>query len=134
MVYTLLVVLIVLASILMMLVVLIQESKGGGLASNFSSTNSIMGVRKTTDLVEKTTWGLAIVVVLFSIASAYVTPRASSEQSVLENSATQQQTTNPNTTPKFGTGTQQVPAGQQQAPAQGQQNPAAPVAPQTPAK
>ena len=59
MAYTLFVVLIVLVSILMVLIVLIQESKGGGLASNFSSTNSIMGVRKTTDIVEKITWGLA---------------------------------------------------------------------------
>ena len=41
MAYTLFVVLIVLVSILMVLIVLIQESKGGGLASNFSSTNSI---------------------------------------------------------------------------------------------
>lgn len=59
MAYTLLVVLIVLVAILMIFIVLIQESKGGGLASNFSSTNSIMGVRKTTDIVEKLTWGLA---------------------------------------------------------------------------
>ena len=49
MAYTLFVILIILASILMVFIVLIQESKGGGLASNFSSTNSIMGVRKTTD-------------------------------------------------------------------------------------
>ena len=59
MVYTLFVVLIVLVALLMIGIVLIQESKGGGLASNFSSSNAIMGVRKTTDFVEKTTWGLA---------------------------------------------------------------------------
>ncbi len=47
--YTLFIVLIVLASLLMIFIVLIQESKGGGLASNFSSSNAIMGVRKTTD-------------------------------------------------------------------------------------
>ena len=51
--YTLLVVLIVIAAFLMIGVVLIQESKGGGLSSNFSSSNAIMGVRKTTDFVEK---------------------------------------------------------------------------------
>ena len=56
--YTLLVILIVIAAILMIGVVLIQESKGGGLSSNFSSSNAIMGVRKTTDFVEKLTWGL----------------------------------------------------------------------------
>lgn len=59
MIYILFVVLIVIASLLMIGIVLIQESKGGGLASNFSSSNAIMGVRKTTDFVEKATWGLA---------------------------------------------------------------------------
>ena len=51
--YLLFVILIVIASILMIGIVLIQESKGGGLASNFSSSNQIMGVRKTTDFIEK---------------------------------------------------------------------------------
>ena len=133
MIYTLFVVLIVLASILMIAIVLIQESKGGGLASNFSSSNSIMGVRKTTDVVEKATWGLAIAMVAFSIVCAHVAPKASTEQSVLEQSATQTETTNPNTTPGFGASQQKA------APAQGQAAPQAPaakapVAPKTPAK
>ena len=70
MIYTLFVVLIVLVAILMIGIVLIQESKGGGLSSNFSASNAIMGVRKTTDVVEKTTWGLAIAMVFFSIVCA----------------------------------------------------------------
>ena len=108
MVYTLLVILIVLAAILMIAIVLIQESKGGGLASNFSASNAIMGVRKTTDVVEKTTWTLAAAMVVLSVACAYVAPRASSEQSVLEQSATQTQTTNPVNAPGFGVGEQQA--------------------------
>ena len=92
--YTLFIVLIVLASLLMIFIVLIQESKGGGLASNFSSTNSIMGVRKTTNFVEKATWGLAGAMVVFSIVCAYTAPKAVTEESVLENTATQQQSTN----------------------------------------
>ena len=51
--FTFFVLLIVLASILMCLIVLIQNSKGGGLASGFASSNQIMGVRKTTDFLEK---------------------------------------------------------------------------------
>lgn len=51
--YTVLVVLAVLTAIFMCFIVLIQESKGGGLASSFSSSNQIMGVRKTTDVIEK---------------------------------------------------------------------------------
>ena len=57
--YLLFVVLIVLAAILMCFVVLVQNSKGGGLSSSFASSNQIMGVRKTTDFIEKLTWGLA---------------------------------------------------------------------------
>lgn len=68
MLYTLFVVLIVLVALLMIFIVLIQESKGGGLASNFSSSNAIMGVRKTTDVVEKLTWGLAAAMVIISVA------------------------------------------------------------------
>ena len=75
--YTLLLVLIVLATILMVGIVLIQESKGGGLAANFSAYNQIGGVRKTTDFIEKTTWGLAAAMVVISVFCAYVAPRHS---------------------------------------------------------
>ena len=44
-------VLILIACVLMVLVVLVQNSKGGGLASNFSSSNQYMGVRKTSDFL-----------------------------------------------------------------------------------
>ena len=37
----------------MCLIVLIQESKGGGLAAGFSNLNTMGGVRKTNDFVEK---------------------------------------------------------------------------------
>jgi preprotein translocase subunit SecG len=123
MIYTLFVSLIVLAAIFMILVVLIQESKGGGLASNFSSSNAIMGVRKTTDVVEKATWSLAIAMVVLSVACAYVAPQATTEQSVMENSATENQTTNPTNTQGFGASQQTAPAGAQKG---------APVAPQAP--
>ena len=66
---TLITVLIVIASIVLVLVVLVQKSKGGGLASNFASSNAVMGVRKTTDFIEKVTWGLAGFVVFLSIAA-----------------------------------------------------------------
>ena len=70
--YTFFVILIVLAALLMIGIVLIQESKGGGLSSNFSSSNQIMGVRKTTDFIEKATWGLAAAMVVLSVVCAYV--------------------------------------------------------------
>jgi preprotein translocase subunit SecG len=71
--YTLATILIVLAALLMVLVVLVQNSKGGGLVSGFSSSNQIMGVRKTTDFLEKATWSLALAIVLLSIvATGYI--------------------------------------------------------------
>ncbi len=121
--YTLFVIFILLVSLLMIGVVLIQESKGGGLASNFSSSNSIMGVRKTTAFVEKATWGLAAAMVLMSIVCAYTAPQSVAEQSVLEQTATETQTTNPTNTQGFQAGQQG--AAQKAAPAQGQQQGAA---------
>lgn len=58
--YTFITLLIILVCVLMILIVLIQKPKGGGLASNFSSTNQVMGVKRTTDVVEKATWILSI--------------------------------------------------------------------------
>lgn len=110
-IYTLLVILIVLASFLMIGIVLIQESKGGGLSSQFSSSNSIMGVRKTTDIVEKTTWGLAIAMVIISVACAHVAPESTASQSVLERTTTESPAANPNNTPGFGAGKQAAPSG-----------------------
>ena len=81
--YTFLVILIVIAAILMVGIVLIQESKGGGLASNFSSYNQIGGVRKTTDFIEKTTWGLAAAMVVISVFCAYVAPRHSQQGAIV---------------------------------------------------
>jgi preprotein translocase subunit SecG len=127
--YTLFVVLISLASLLMIGIVLIQESKGGGLASAFSSSNQIMGVRKTTDFIEKATWGLAIAMVVISVICAYVAPSATTSESVLENSATEQSTTNPNNLPGFGASQTK-----QAAPAQGGAQQSAPKAPAQPAK
>lgn len=136
--YTFFVVLIVLVSLLMIGIVLIQESKGGGLSSNFSSSNAIMGVRKTTDFVEKATWALAVVMVVISIACAYVAPKASTDQSVLEKAATESQTTNPVNTQGFGTAPTQnaaPQAGAQGNAAQpGAKAPATPSAPKGPAK
>lgn len=93
--YVLLVILMLIAAILMCFIVLIQNSKGGGLASSFSSSNQIMGVRKTTDFIEKLTWGLAIFMVVVSIATSYVIPSAATDTSVIMEQAIEEQKTNP---------------------------------------
>lgn len=73
--YTLIIVLIFIVCILLILIVLVQNSKGGGLASNFQSSNQIMGVRKTTDFLEKATWVLAGSLLLLSILGSAFIPR-----------------------------------------------------------
>ncbi len=70
---TLIVILIILACLVLGFFVLIQNSKGGGLASNFSSQNQIMGVRKTTDFLEKATWILASFIMVLCLAFAFMT-------------------------------------------------------------
>ena len=98
--YSLIIVLVILASILMCGIVLIQESKGGGLASSFSSSNQIMGVRKTTDFLEKATWILAVAMVVLSIVSAaFVTKTTSKEEHI--NIAVPVQATDAENVPTF---------------------------------
>ena len=96
MLYYFFIILMVITAILMCLIVLIQNSKGGGLASGFSSSNAIMGVRKTTDFLEKATWTLAAVMVVLSIATAYVLPHGSAEaKDVILEQAQKEAATNP---------------------------------------
>ena len=98
--YLLFVILMVIAALLMCFIVLIQNSKGGGLASGFSSSNAIMGVRKTTDFLEKATWGLAIFMVVMSIATAYVVPRSTVVKDAVLEQAQKEQQTNPYNLPQ----------------------------------
>ena len=114
--YLLFVVLMVLAALLMCFVVLVQNSKGGGLSSSFASSNQIMGVRKTTDFIEKLTWGLAIFMVIVSIAASYVLPRAGEASSVVMEQALEEQTTNPLNAPS-GFAAPQAPATPAETPA-----------------
>ena len=62
-------VLVFIIAVLLILVILVQNPKGG-LASNFSSSNHEMGVRKTTDFLEKATWTLGIALLVFSVVSS----------------------------------------------------------------
>lgn len=81
-VYITISVLIFIICVLLMLAVLVQNSKGGGLASNFSSSNQYMGVRKTADFLEKATWTLAIGLLLLSLVSVFTIPRSQESDAV----------------------------------------------------
>lgn len=102
--YVFISILILIASILLILIVLIQNSKGGGLASGFSSSNQIMGVRKTTDFLEKATWSLAGTVIVLSILITAFIPRAEhAAQSEIKQQVNDAISIDPNTiAPDFG--------------------------------
>ncbi len=120
--YLLLIILMVIVSLLMCGIVLIQNSKGGGLASGFASSNQIMGVRKTTDFLEKATWTLAACMVVFSVVSAYtLSGSASQEGGVILEQAQQEEKTNPYNIPSTGTAApaaETTPAADAEAPAE----------------
>ena len=75
--YSIFAILIIITSILLVLVVLVQNPKGGGLSSTFGggSSNQIMGAKKTTDFLEKTTWTLAIVLISLTMLSNFAITR-----------------------------------------------------------
>tara|TARA_B100000902_G_C27231445_1_gene875032 strand:- start:381 stop:665 length:285 start_codon:yes stop_codon:yes gene_type:complete len=51
---------------------MVQNPKGGGLSSAFGGGNQIMGARKTSDFLEKTTWTLAIILVSLALLSSII--------------------------------------------------------------
>lgn len=62
--------LIVLACVILGVLVLVQNSKGGGLSGSFSGfSNQIMGVKKTTDVLENGTWLFAVIIALLCLTS-----------------------------------------------------------------
>ena len=64
-------ILIVLACVIIGFFILVQNPKGGGLAGNIAGfSTQFMGVKQTTDVLEKGTWILAVVIALLSIFSA----------------------------------------------------------------
>ena len=69
-------VLIIVASLILGLIVLIQNPKGGGLSGTFGGfSNQLMGVKQTTDVLEKGTWVFAAVVGLLCLMSPAFIPK-----------------------------------------------------------
>ena len=66
MLYTICIWLILIASVLIILAVLVQNPKSG-MAANFGVSNQVMGVRETSDFLEKFTWGMAIAIGVLSL-------------------------------------------------------------------
>ncbi|MFY7879315.1 MAG: preprotein translocase subunit SecG [Lacibacter sp.] len=80
------IILILLSSLLLGFVVLVQNPKGGGLSGNIAGfSNQFMGVKQTTDVLEKGTWIFsALVGILCLISTLFIskTDSGSSENSI----------------------------------------------------
>jgi preprotein translocase subunit SecG len=56
-------ILIIISSVILSLFVLIQNPKGGGLSGSIAGfSNQFMGVKQTTDVLEKGTWIFAVII------------------------------------------------------------------------
>ena len=64
------IILIIIACVVLSLIILVQNPKGGGLAGNIAGiSNQFMGVKQTTDVLEKGTWIFAGVIAVLCIVS-----------------------------------------------------------------
>ena len=80
-------VLIVLAAVALGFMVLIQNPKGGGLSGNVGGiSNQLMGVKQTTDVLEKGTWLFAGIIALLAMFSTFFLSGTSnaSDDSILQ--------------------------------------------------
>jgi preprotein translocase subunit SecG len=95
--YVLLISLAIVSAILLVLVVLAQNSKGGGLSSQFggSGASNLIGVKKTGDVLERLTWGFAIAIIVFSLATNFTTPNTAAPTDELQERAKEQQNAAP---------------------------------------
>ena len=86
MLYTLLISLAIFAAVLLVLIVLAQNAKGGGLSSQFggSGASNLIGVKKTSDLLERLTWGFAIAIMVFALSTNLLTPGGAARDPLLE--------------------------------------------------
>jgi preprotein translocase subunit SecG len=95
-------ILVIIACILQIMIVLVQNSKGGGLAANFTSAGQSMGIRKTADFLEKSTWTLAAsILILCVVATASIPRGTTSGRSRIEDQI--KNTVDPNAIPTLPT-------------------------------
>ena len=97
-------ILVILASVVLGLIVLIQNPKGGGLSGTFRGvSNQLMGVKQTTDVLEKGTWIFAGVVGVLCMLSPIFIPKTSGGSSKKDDLINKTSTSTPSTTPANAT-------------------------------
>lgn len=72
--FTFLCIILIIISFILILAVLIQNPKGGGIAANFNFPQQIVGVQRTSDLIEKITWGVVIGIFVICLGTSFSKP------------------------------------------------------------
>ena len=75
--FTAVLILIVILAVLLILAVLIQNSKGGLSSTMGTASSQLIGVKRTTDILEKLTWGLAISIMVLCLATNFILEKPS---------------------------------------------------------
>jgi preprotein translocase subunit SecG len=110
---TLVTILILLACIVLAFFVLVQNPKGGGLAGSFGSLgNQVMGVKQSTDVMEKGTWTTMGIIAALCIVAVSFYPKI---KRATDDAPARQGSSAPASKP--GANTPQSPAGNGPAPA-----------------
>lgn len=79
-------ILVILVTVLLALVVLIQNPKGGGLSDNIGGlSNQFMGVKQTTDVLEKGTWVFSSILLVLCLFSTLLINKAPVQNDFIKN-------------------------------------------------
>jgi preprotein translocase subunit SecG len=80
------VILLVISCVVLGFIVLVQNPKGGGLAGNVGGlSNQFMGVKQTTDVLEKGTWLFAAIIGMLAVFSTlFLRGGATHDNSILD--------------------------------------------------
>jgi preprotein translocase subunit SecG len=91
-------VLVIIASVILGLIVLVQNPKGGGLSGSLGGfSNQLMGVKQTTDVLEKGTWIFAAIVGGLCVISPIFIPKSAEASSKNDELINKAPATAPNT-------------------------------------
>lgn len=121
--YTVITILVIIVCVLLGAVVLIQNPKGGGLNATMGGVGQqLLGARRSTDVVEKLTWGFAITLIVLCLSTSFFVDKGNTKKTeALPKSEVEQMQMNQ---PFTGTVPTASPAGNA---AQPQPQPAAPA-------
>lgn len=79
-------ILVVLSCVILGFIILVQNPKGGGLSGNIAGfSNQFMGVKQTTDVLEKGTWIFASIIGVLCILSVLFLNRGGNSDNRIDN-------------------------------------------------